>query len=326
MSGGLGKQSYCQVGTETVGAWGTMVAATQNLEVVDDSFEPMSEYIEDPSLSNNFSPRDLIQVSLRAGGAQKLRANYDGQLQHLRAFFGGYSTNAPTSGVLDHNFVEGDQRSLSIRSVRGDIPTGQCWHLPGTRFHQLVFEVKAKQLATLAFDGVAKDMIPGQALTTSQSFPAVLPVKFNHVGGGMFADGTGDSDPLNVQSVKITCLRPLDTPYDIGSINMQEPDLQSFFRVTWEVTYRMKSKAAADILRAGTVSTLDLKFQDPAIIGSTLHREMQWTSWNARCVGFKPPIAGYNRIISTAIWEAFFEASSASILTCRVRNTQTALP
>lgn len=321
----VGKDQFVQFGLESTNNWGSVVAATHQMEVIENTIELQADKIDDPSLSGLQSHRDVIEAGNKAAGSLKFRANYDGQLPLLRALMGGYSMT-PVSGdtsAHDHVFIEGDRRSLSLRDYRG-VNLGTR-HVPGTVITKAELSFVQKQIGTMSLDVIGKDVIDGQGLTSSLNFPSVLPVKFQHLTGSA-VDGSGDSAPLNVTGVKLTIMRLHDEFWDLGSLAMQEPVQSDFFTPEWEITYRMKSMSTFQKLRAGTAGALLFMFQDPTTIGTSSKREFEISSAAAKCVSFSDPIQGYGQVIATAKWRAYYDAGTATSLKIRVRNLEAALP
>lgn len=325
-----GHKSYVQIGTEGASTWGTAVAATQKLELITESVEIMPTVIDDPSLFDGRSHREIIDGGIHAAGTIRHRANYEGLLQYLRAALSTYTNALVETGVRDHTFKEGDGRSLSIQIGKGNIPASKVFLFYGAKMRSFTFECAANGMATWDFDFLGKDMLTNQTPTGSLSFPAVLPVLFSQIPSSGLDDGSGDAEAdVKVRSVKITFNAPIEDPEEAmflgASPNMDEPLPDDFVVTEWEIQQSFKTDALYTKARSRTVAALGLFFRHPTVIGTTSNREIEFTSTNAKLVGYSNPVTGYGRLIATARWRSYFNATDGGGLVIRVRSTEAAL-
>ena len=325
-----GHKSYVQIGTEGASTWGTPVASTQKLELISESVEIVPTVIDDPSLFDGRSHRSIIDGGIHAAGSMQFRGNYEGHLQLLRAALSTYTNALVETGVRDHTFKEGDGRSLTMQIGKGDIPTTKVFRFDGAKPRSFTFEVAANGMAKWDFDFLGKDLQSNITPTGALSFPAVLPILFSQIPSGGLGDGSGDTETdVKVKSIKITFNASLEDPEEamfLGeSANMGEPLPDDFVVTEWEFTQSFKTQALFNAARSRTVADLALFFRHPTTIGATSNREFEFTSANAKLVGYSNPVAGYGRLVSTARWRSFFNATDGGGLVIRVRNTEAAL-
>lgn len=333
---GEGYKSYVQGGPEST--YGSAAAAVEKLEIIpSENCDLVPGVIEDPSLSGQRSPRDIIDGVDYYEGNLVTRANYEGKVlrQMLRAVFGSYSCSAVESGVNDHIFVEGsNQYSLTLERRIGDVPGAtKCFRPVGVQPTRMVFEIAAgngaEAMGKFSFSYLAQNQTANEDVTGSLAFPARLPAIFKHTDG--VDDGSGDVFPQpEVLGVKIT----LEAPHT----NVEEAFLQNSSLIgrpipsgpmtcKWEIRQKFLSKTLFEKAAARTVSPLSIVLKHPTTIGSTSRRTHTFQSVEAKLTGYTAPVSGFGRIISTATWDAYRSAgnSDSSILAYIMRNTEATL-
>jgi hypothetical protein len=332
MPPGLGHKSYLQIGPKET-TYGTYIAPTAKLELMSWDVNPDVGVIQDPSLYSQQSRRALYQGLYTVAGTFKVRLNYEGLLELFRGVFGTYP--APTvveTGVRDHFFKEGATlNSYSPEVIIGDVTTGKCFRMLGSKFHGLRVAGRAGNgvdgMLTAEFTVTAKDFVSNQTPVGALSFPPVFPVLFHQAI--TVDDGTADAAAsVRVRSFEVTLEQPhtADERAYLGSLTIDEPLRQDFITARWRLEQEFTTLTQWDAARAFTLGSPQFVFQNPTTIGVSSKREFELRSNKANLVEFSAPVSDYGVLVSTATWEAYFDATDASALLARFRNTEVALP
>jgi len=315
--------------------YGTYIAPTAKLEVFNFEATPEIGVIQDPSLYSQPSRRGLYQGGQFWRVRFTVRGNFDGCLELFRAVFGTYSNTLVDTPARDHFFKEGaNLNSYSPEAIVGDVTTGKCFRVLGLKLTGVRVRGTAglgnDAMLQFEFNGLAKDVQSNQTPTGALTFPAVLPILYHYSGNatGIVDDGTADTGvSLRVRSFEVSLEQPHteDRSY-LQSINIDEPMRSDFLVARWRLTQEFTTYTQFDAAKAFTVGSPKLVFAHPTTIGSTSKREFELRSNQANLVEYSNPVEGYGVILSTATWEAFFDATDASALVARFRNTESALP
>jgi hypothetical protein len=326
---GLGHKSYVQFGPKET-TYGTFVTPTKKLEVVSWSVAPQVGVIQDPSLYNAQSRRGLYQGGLLYKGTFVVRLNYEGLEELFRGVFGTYSNTVVSGAIRDHFFKEGATlNSYSFEVIVGDIPTGKCFRLLGSKLTGLTVRgtsgVGTDAMLQAEFTVVAKDMTSNNNPTAALSFPSVFPVLYHQAT--TVDDGTADTGAnLRVRAFEVSLESPhAEDRFYLGSVNIDEPLRSDFLTARFRLTQEFKTQTQFDAARAFTVGSPQLTFRHPTDLGGGFFREFELRANQANLVEFSNPIEGYGVLISTATWEAFYDVTDASALVARFRNNQAAL-
>lgn len=328
---GLGHKSYLQFGPKET-TYGTFVTPTKKLEVISFNVAPQVGVIQDPSLYDAQSRRGIFQGALSYKGTVVLRLNYEGLEELFRGVFGGagYTSTVVSGSVRDHTFKESASlNSYSFECIIGDITAGTCFRLVGAKLTALTVRgtagVGTDAMLQAEFSVIAKDMQSNQTPTAALSFPAVFPVLYHQAL--TIDDGTADAaSSVRVRSFEVSLENPhAEDRFYLGSVNIDEPLRSDFLVARWRLTQEFKTRTQFDAARAFTAGSPQLVFRHPTDLGGGFFREFELRSGSANLVEFSNPVEGFGIILSTATWEAWRDATDASALVGRFRNTQAAL-
>jgi hypothetical protein len=338
MPPGLGRDSWFQMGKETT--YGTYATPTgSRLEIISEGLEPDIGVIDDPSLYAGVSRRGIYEGGKLYRGPLVFRGTFEGQLEILRGIFGTYSNVLVETGVRDHTFKEGGTlASYSFDLNKGNIPATQVFRVLGAKFvPSTTFRIGAGQgveaMLQVESQILAKDMLAGQAIGASLTFPSVLPILFHsdQQAGAIMDDGTADAvGVVRVRNVEVTYNQPhADDRFYMLSKNIDEPLRDDFAVAEWRIQQEFQTKTQFDLARTWAASGAEpspkLIIQHPTTIGAASKREFEIRSNKCQIVGYSNPVAGPGVIIATVTYRAFHDTTDVSALLVRVRNTEAAL-
>lgn len=329
---GRGHRSYVQIGTEA--SWGAGGAATVKLELLEDTLQLRNDPIRDPSLYDARARRAIYPGPYYVSGGLKFRGNAEGLLQVFRAILPAY-TATPVVGdtaVIDHLFKESASLtppSLVVESIRGAVPSGQCFKSTGIMLSNVTIAGKAGAgadgMITVAAQAIGKDMATA-APTSALSFPAVSPFIYHQAQTITDGSGTSQAD-LRVRDFELSYGTPLDETRDyIGSPNRDQALPNDFVSPTWRLTQEFNDANLFGALKTWTAGALKFIFQRPETIGTSHKRELEIRSGTAQLLEYAPPVRAYGIIIATSSWEAVQDPTDGSSTVIRVRSTESALP
>lgn len=194
---GLGHKSFIQIGPKET-TFGTYLAPTRRLEIINWNIAPTIGSIMDPSLSGNPSRRGIYQGGLLYRGNFSVRLNYEGLEELFRAVFGTYSMTTANGNVKDHNFLEGSTlNSYSIEVSVGDVPSGKVFRLLGAKITNMTVRGSAgsgnEGMLTADFTVVARDYVADQTPVASSTITVVNCTPSNYTltrnSGSFASDG-----------------------------------------------------------------------------------------------------------------------------------------
>jgi hypothetical protein len=327
---GLGFKSYIQLAPETT--YGTAVAATSKLELIEATISPVIGVILDPSLYNKQSRRALYLGGLLFKGTIKVRLNFEGMLELLRGVTGTYTF--PTVGgetvIRDHTFKEGATlKTYTIELIEGDVATGKCQRLVGATLTDLQLAwtagVGVDAMGVATFTVVAKDKVSGVTPTAALNFPAIFPVLFHQAittDDGITIDATN-----RLRSFEVMLSNPHDEArFYLGAVNIDQPVRNDFIKPTMKFTQEFQTAGQFDAARAFTAVSPQVVFQHPTTIGVASKREFEVRMNSAQVTSFSVPVTGYGVLISTCEIEGFQDPTDASAMVIRVRSGDAGLP
>jgi len=333
---GSGHDSYLQTGPKET-TYGTYVAPTQKLEIVNWDLPIDPSLIPDPSLHGGVSRRALFAGARIFKGSFKVRMNFEGMLELLRGVFPVYSSAVVETGVRDHTFKEGSLlNSYSPEVILGNIPAGKCCRALGLKTPTLTISGTAgtseEAMLSAEFGTIVRDYVPDQTPTGALNFPPPnLAILYHSDGaaGAVVDDGTADAAAdIRVRSFSVTFEQPhtAEERAYLGSKLIDQPLRNAFVKATWKFEQEFITKTLFEAARNFTEGSPRLLFQHPETIGIVSKREFEIRSLRANLVGYSPPVNDYGIIVSTATWESFYDAGDVGSLVVRVRNTEAALP
>lgn len=179
---------------------------------------------------------------------------------------------------------------------------------------------------TLKMSQAATGSTQASASFKTMQAPAIWPVLYTHAV--TINDGTSDTAAnVRVRSFEVTLEQPhSEDRFYLGSVNIDEPLRQDFLVARFKFTQEFTTKTQHDAARAFTVGAPTLLFRNTAEnFGNNKYREFLLQANKANLVEFSSPIEGYGVMISTATWEAYYDATLGSALVARVRNKLTAI-
>lgn len=329
-------KSYWQLAKATT--WGTGVAATIKLPLIDESIELENPPIEDNVLHGNPWDRTTYQGYRRAMGSITTQLLFEGMLEIFRGLFGTYPAPAVVeTGVRDHVFKIGPTLNhYTHQLITGDVPTGKCFRVPTAKFDKMILRGTAGlgegTIVTAEFGNIGIDRENDVTITGALSFPPLLPVKFDLSTNPTMDDGTADAaGDVRIRQFEITLENKLtDSRFYGGSPLMDEPVRGGKINATFKFMQEFQTKTQVDAYKAGTIGSPKIILKHPATIGASSNREFEIRANQAYIVTDpKPPVrVGDDVLISTVTWKATFDGvdgSEASPIVCRIRNTEAAL-
>lgn len=327
---GLGHRSEIRFGKEAT--YGGGATPTHKLEVVRANFPPDIGSIPDPSLYSGVSRRGMYQGGFLVRGTFVVRLNYDGMLELFRGIWGSGASTVVETGVRDHVFKEASTLpSYEIQAIIGDIPSGRSFRLLGAKFIGCKIMGTAGQGVDAMLQAevtvLAKDMTSNFTPTGSATFPALFPVLYHQASGatGVVDDGTGDSG-VRVRQFEVTLEQPhTEDRFYLGSVNIDEPLRSDFIVPRWRMVQEFQTQTQYDAARAFTVGSPRLVFAHTTTIGAASKREFELRSNQATILEWGAPVEGFGVVLSTVQFEAFFDATDATALLARFRNTEAAI-
>ena len=326
-----GHKTYMQIGKEVT--WGTPVAATDKFEVISSAIVPVIGTIQDPSLHSAVSRRALYQAGRLVRGTFTLRMNYIGMLQLMRGIFGTYSSTLLSVPARDHEFKEASALFSYTIELFTDVPGGKCEQYVGAKFINATWRGTAGQgndaMVQCGVTVLAKKIVTDITPASLGAFPALYPVLYHQSGAapnGVVDDGTTETVNARVRSFEVSYEQPhTEDRFYMQALNMDEPLRSDFVTVRWRFTEEFNSKTALDHALAFTVGSPKLVFQHPEIITGAFRREFELRSNKANLVDYSHPIEGYGIVISTLVWEAWFDTVDATALYARLRTNESAI-
>lgn len=334
---GMGHKSELRIGKEaTFGAGATPSA---KYELITWDVQPVLGTIQDPSLSNAVSRRGLYQSGRLVRGTFTVRLNYDGYLEIFRAVMGatGYTATLVGSETLvrDHLFNESSTLpSYELQAIVGQVPNAtSALRILGAKFINLTITGTAGQGSEAMLQAevtvLGRSIVGSFTATGTAAFPTPMPVIFHQSSvGGSVDDGTGDAvGSVRVRSFTVSYEQPhTEDRFYLGSLNMDEPLRSDFVKCQWRLTQEFTTETQFAAAMAFTEGSPKLVFEHPTTIGSSAKRQFELRSNRANLVEWSAPIQGYGVIISTATWEAFYDAADTSSMVIRTRSLDVALP
>lgn len=248
---GLGHKSYVQFGGREA-TYGTFVAPTQKLEIINWNITPTVGVINDTSLYGQPSKRALYQGGLLYRGTFLCRLNYEGFEELFRNAWGTYSNTIVTGTTRDHFFREGPTLTpMSIEVNLGDVPTaGKVFRLLGAKLTAMTIRGTAGSgndgMLTVEFTVLAKDYVSDQTPTAAVTHATVAAVTATGVSSLTRATGSFITDTvavgdyiihpgvwpgtrvLTVAALLITTSAPAQIPATVGQavfLTVQAPQL-----------------------------------------------------------------------------------------------------
>lgn len=328
---GRGHKSYIQIGKQT--AAGTPAAAAFRNELISADIHPEMGLIPDPSLNDQPSRRGVFQGSIVYRGTLVVRANYQGIEEFLRGVMGSYVGGSLVDSARDHTFKElGSLPFYSIELMQGapqDVTTV-------TRYTDAIFTgitirgtagggsdaMLQCELGVLAA-GCTQTFTPTAALTA----PAIWPVLYHQA---ITVDiGNGDAASLvRVRNFEFALQSPhADDRNYLGSVNPDVPIRNDFLTARWRFTAEFITETVLTALKAGTIGSPQLIFQNPTLIGASSKREFEIRSGLAIYTEETRPIEGYGPILANVAMEAYNDGTGDnSVAVIRTKNALAALP
>lgn len=303
------------------------------LEVINFVLPPKPGLIPDPSLYTGRSRRALYQGGYYYRGNVTLRLNYEGNTELWRAVLRGYSSALVETGVRDHTVKEGSlEPSYEAQASVGNIPTGKVFKYVGVIFMNASLSLSPANgpegMAQVNFDLWSKECTPDSTPTGTPAFPSPLPVLWRHAL--TIDDGTADAAAsVRIKSITVTFDQPHDEEDFViapSTPNPDRPEPTDFLTVRYRITQTFKTKTLFEAAKNFTNGSPNFVFQDPTTIGTTSKREFQVRSEKAVLEEYTPPVEGYGKIVTTAVWQAYQDPTDVSSVVMRFRNTESALP
>lgn len=153
--------------------------------------------------------------------------------------------------------------------------------------------------------------------------PALLPVLYHQAT--IADDGTTDvAADVRIRSFEVSLENPhAEDRFYIGALNVDEPLRSDFLTARWKFTQEFNTRVAFDAARAFTNGSPQLLFRNSSVdlSGSGHYREFELRSNAANVVEFGAPVDGYGIIIASTTWEAYYNATDATALLARFRNS-----
>lgn len=326
---GQGHLAYLQFGKES--AYGGGATPTSKVELINWDVPADIGLIRDPSLWNNPARRKVYPGPLAFRGTFTVRCGFDGVLEILRGCMGSYSASTVETGVRDHVFKQISLLpSYEMQVSLGDITAGTVFRLRGAKFIGATFAVTAGDgedgLLTLEVTVHAKECTPGQTPTGAAAFPAFVDAVLYHQAITV-DDGTADAaSSIRVRSLRVALDQPHNERRDyMGARTPDEPLRSGHLVPTWTLEQEFITLTKHNAVVGATEGSPRFVFQHPTTIGVSSKREFEIRSGSAVLSGYKNPIEDYDVVMEEATWEAYHDATDASALYVRVRNTEAAL-
>jgi hypothetical protein len=142
------------------------------------------------------------------------------------------------------------------------------------------------------------------------------------VGGSVTLDVAATTSVAGTLTLQFAAARvrafefSLENPHDeqryfLGSINPDEPLRSDFIKTSYKFTKEFATINDYAVAAAFTNGSPSLVFQHPGNIGvAPSHREFEVHSNAAQLTSYSNPVEGYGVIVSTATWEAYYDATT----------------
>jgi hypothetical protein len=325
---GLGFKSYWQFGREAV--YGTAVAATHKLDLMNADVPIVQGIIRDESLWGNMSRQILYQGGYMYRGKIKVRCQYEGLAMLLDWVMGtgaygsvGGSDSGVVNGIYTHTFLQQQYlNSYTVELIEGDISAGKCFKLTGVVVDSITITGRGganDAMLTVELDVIAQDKVSGATPTAGLKTPelslaAYTPVLFYQAA---FNDGTVDV-PV-VKDFSVTIANNLSARW-VGQKILQ-PVRDNFIDVKTRFTQEFMSTTLFDAARSftGPGPAIACYFSDTRAPGV---RSLNIQITAAKLLTYSPPINKYGIIESTAEWESYYSAADTGSVLIALGNTK----
>jgi hypothetical protein len=326
---GIGSKSFLQIAEEATYGASTPTALTK-LEVMEYDYTIDQGLIEDPSLYDQISARDMFQLAVLYRGTIKFRANYAGLLKIMRAAFGSSSVSGSASTGYTHVFVPGTVAATGgVYSLAGQLldagivdTGGDCTLITGMVITSLKMSGTAGKdvsaMCTFEITFIAKDITAATStkLTAIGSFPAVVPIVFHHNTDSL--NGTALSfanQRIKGFDVTLNSILSEDRHY-LASKNIDEPIRDGMVSSEWVLREEFSSFDQWKAAQNSTTGVLKLVFTSPTDIpGATGGTKYLFTidANKAKASTAVKPVRGYGRVEATTTWKTFFDATTGAL-------------
>lgn len=309
-------------------------------------------FIDDPNMqATKQSPRNISQGLQFITGGFRIRVGYEGFERLWKWLLPTYSSAQPDSvgdaAVRDHTFKEG----VTAVSATLEFDYQQPTATPAMRFtgalctgFRFSLEPGGGQNAILVADitFAAQDMASVAAGLTGSSVANDLPIPFHHARTAILTGshpspesftyalkdgGGGAAGDMRIRGFNLSVEVPYDTQRAyLTSINADDPVRDGLVTATIEFDEEWNDKVLMDNALANTPTAIDVLFQHPTSIGATTRkRELHLIASSPTPTGFRSTVVGFSVIRQRVVYRLAYNATDASYLKVRTRNTQSAL-
>jgi hypothetical protein len=307
---GKGHLSYLQFAEES--SYGTAVASTHKIEVINMDIGPFVGVVRDPSLYDGVSRRGIFQGGTGFRGRFTTRMNYEGMGVLLKATLGGTPT-VSGSNPYTHTFKEGSTPpSLTLQCIEGNVPAGGYFRVDGAYITAMTLRGSAGQgedsMVQAEFEVVAKSKVSvASAPASVANFPALEPLLFHQTT--TVDTGTNDSAAdVRLRSFELSYRNSYDLErFYFGSTTVDQPIRNGFVECRWRITQEFQTKSQFDNAVAFATERLDLVFTSGT-------KSFRASSGSAVITEYANPIEGYGIIMANSTWEAYRNASDGTSL------------
>jgi len=193
---GITCKGYMQFGREST--WGTGVAATKRLPIINHTIRQQFKQERDKSLTGSNSVRDIKNVLEYAAGEIELYLTYNELLMFFDGVYGtgtfGSTGDIPSgAGPFTHTFLDLDFfNSYTIQLIEGNIPAAGCQRVLGAKICGIKITGEAHNICHVTLSVVGKQMQTNQTPTGALSAATPSYALTGHLTASM-TDGSGDA-------------------------------------------------------------------------------------------------------------------------------------
>lgn len=318
---GVGYNGYIGIAKETT--WGTAVAPTTFLEMLDESIVKVITPIEHGALvGSRFKPGIDITGAIDINGSFSIEVNPDNIGLLLAAALGseGAATQVGTTTAYDHDFTPGDSLIPITIEVGRDVASasGKAFRYAGGMINTMALSCDINAILKAEFGILAKD--ESEESEATPSYSTKLP--FVYTMGSVKIDGSAvayvKSLSINLNNNLFGDRYVLNASQLRAGIQPQGSDLTGSMDLEWTTdAYAERTKYLA-----GTDAALELIFTSTEEIESGYYYTLTLSIPHVKYKKADANIGGKDIIPFAVDWEAW-KSGATDIMTVTLRDART---
>ena len=280
---GLGVDSYFRIKQETT--WGDpAVTGFHTLPFISEALTLEISEIESQSIVGGAARQDPLQGGKLIRGTVEFELTYNLIGHFLEGCFGKFTESSPATSVLLFDAwaeLVTTLPSYAIELNRGDIEAvDRVFVYSGMKVDEMTFNIPEQGNGTLSivFIGQDEESATGgdPAETTGLVTNTAIPVLAHHLVAG-YDVGPAPGSPYCIRSVNVHIARNLAERFCLGDQQTKEPIVTEFATVDGSFEIEFADRKIYENFDSFTFNTDGLLiFQDPTIIETTLHNELEF--------------------------------------------------